>query len=80
MGMSNMGATIPGFAVPAFVGALTHGTPGLMPWHITFYTTAAILLFELVVYTLLASGVEQEWNRPQKSTDGDHHEKEALSA
>ncbi len=26
MGMSNMAATIPGFAVPALVGVLTHGT------------------------------------------------------
>ncbi len=26
MGMSNMGATIPGFAVPSIVGALTHGS------------------------------------------------------
>ena len=25
MGISNMCATIPGFAVPAFVGILTHG-------------------------------------------------------
>jgi hypothetical protein len=32
-------------------------------WQIIFGTTAGILLIELVVYTLFASGVEQPWNR-----------------
>ncbi|CAB4057066.1 SLC17A [Lepeophtheirus salmonis] len=47
MGITNMIATIPGFVVPAVVGSLTHGTFGLAPWHLIFYTTSGILLLEL---------------------------------
>eukprot|EP00096_Caligus_rogercresseyi_P014051 TRINITY_DN6595_c0_g1_i1.p1 TRINITY_DN6595_c0_g1~~TRINITY_DN6595_c0_g1_i1.p1 ORF type:complete len:487 (+),score=84.91 TRINITY_DN6595_c0_g1_i1:152-1612(+) len=64
MGITNMIATIPGFLVPAIVGALTHGTFGLGPWHMIFYTTSAILMIELIAYTLMASGEEQPWNNP----------------
>ena len=41
-------------------------------WQIIFFTTSAILLVELIVYTLLASGEEQPWNRAYTSggTDG----------
>lgn len=63
MGISNMAATIPGVGVPAIVGLLTHGETGLGPWHIVFYGTAAILAVELVVFTLMASGEEQPWNK-----------------
>ncbi len=86
MGMSNMGATIPGFLVPTIVAVLTHGRVGnlritlctrprqqrevgnffqndLAPWHNVFYLTAGLLLLEFVLYTLMASGVEQEWNK-----------------
>lgn len=65
MGISNTVATIPGFAVPAFVGGLTHGVPGIGPWHIVFYTTAALLIFEFIFYTIFASGEEQPWNKSE---------------
>nr|XP_040577086.1 LOW QUALITY PROTEIN: sialin-like [Lepeophtheirus salmonis] len=74
MGITNMIATIPGFVVPAVVGALTHGTFGLAPWHLIFYTTSGILLLELVVYSIMASGEEQPWNNPPD----DHPDDEAL--
>ena len=32
-------------------------------WSIIFYTAAAILVAEFVLYSLLASGEEQDWNR-----------------
>ena len=72
MGISNMVATVPGFIVPAFVGALTHGEKGIAPWHVIFYTTAVLLFIEFVLYTLMASGEEQEWN---KVDPHDAHEK-----
>jgi ACS family sodium-dependent inorganic phosphate cotransporter len=31
-------------------------------WQIIFFTTAAVLVLEFVVYTVLASGEEQPWN------------------
>jgi ACS family sodium-dependent inorganic phosphate cotransporter len=82
MGISNMSATIPGFVVPLFVGVVTHGSPGIGPWHVTFYATAAILLLEFVVFTALGSGVEQPWNRPQRKAedDAEAEEKQALNA
>ena len=36
---------------------------GIQPWHTIFYITAALLIAEFIVFTLFASGVEQEWNR-----------------
>lgn len=62
-----MSATIPGFAVPALVGALTHGTPGLAPWHTVFYLTAGLLFLEFIIFTFFASGEEQAWNKPKNS-------------
>eukprot|EP00095_Tigriopus_kingsejongensis_P005794 maker-scaffold88_size394946-snap-gene-2.23 protein:Tk05794 transcript:maker-scaffold88_size394946-snap-gene-2.23-mRNA-1 annotation:"hypothetical protein DAPPUDRAFT_52115" len=69
MGISNMAATIPGFAVPAFVGVLTHGQTGTGPWHIVFYATAGLLGLEFVLYSLLASGEEQPWNKGNEVED-----------
>ena len=62
MGITNMAATIPGFAVPAIVGALTHGTPGIGPWHVAFYLTAGLLIFEILVFGIFGSANEQPWN------------------
>jgi len=62
IGITNMMATIPGFLVPAMVGAMTHGVPGLGPWHQIFYLTAGLLLLEAVEYGLFASAEEQAWN------------------
>ncbi len=70
MGMSNMGATIPGFLVPTIVAAMTHGRNDLGPWHNVFYLTAGLLLLELVLYTLMASGVEQSWNKVSAEANG----------
>lgn len=85
MGFTNMVATIPGFAVPGLVGVLTHGRPGLGPWHTIFYITAGLLLLEFFVFTLFASATEQEWNNPQtrktvKREKGDDEEKAKLAA
>lgn len=63
MALTNTAATIPGFIVPVFVGEMTHGNQSLGQWQIIFFTTSAVLLVELIVYTLLASGEEQPWNR-----------------
>ncbi|EFX81022.1 hypothetical protein DAPPUDRAFT_211483 [Daphnia pulex] len=62
MALTNTAATIPGFIVPAFVGQLTHGNQTLGQWQIIFFTTAAVLGLEFVVYTVLGSGEEQPWN------------------
>ncbi len=55
-----------GFAVPALVGGLTHGVPGLAPWHTVFYITAGLLGLEFVIFTFFASADEQPWNQPKK--------------
>ncbi|KZS00012.1 putative Inorganic phosphate cotransporter, partial [Daphnia magna] len=44
-----------------FVGHLTHGNQTLGQWQISFFTTAAVFVFEFVVYTVFASGEEQPW-------------------
>ncbi len=36
---------------------------GIEPWHTIFYITAALLVIEFFIYTFLATGVEQNWNR-----------------
>ena len=64
MGITNMSATIPGFVVPALVGTLTHGVPGLAPWHTIFYLTAGLLGLEFIVFTTFGSSDEQLWNNP----------------
>nr|CAG4648619.1 EOG090X04X8 [Polyphemus pediculus] len=63
MAITNTFATIPGFIVPVFVGELTHGNQSLDRWQIIFFTTAAIMLVEFLVFTTLGSGEEQTWNR-----------------
>ena len=62
MGITNMSATIPGFVVPALVGSLTYGVPGLAPWHTVFYLTAGLLGLEFFIFTFLATSDEQPWN------------------
>jgi len=62
MAITNMAATIPGFAVPALVGYLTDGVPGLGPWHLVFYMTIGILSFEFVLFTIFGKGDIQPWN------------------
>ena len=39
-------------------------------WQIIFFTTSAVLLVELIVYSLLASGEEQSWTRTYSGADG----------
>merc|ERR1711872_875642 len=63
IGITNMMATIPGFLVPAMVGAMTHGVSGLGPWYQIFYLTAGLLLLEALEYGIFASAEEQSWNR-----------------
>ncbi|KAI9565371.1 hypothetical protein GHT06_009163 [Daphnia sinensis] len=63
LALTNTAATVPGFIVPVFVGALTHGNQTVNSWQIVFFTTAAILLVELIVFTLFSSAEEQPWNQ-----------------
>ena len=44
---------------------------GIGPWHIVFYTTAVLLVLEFIVYTLMGSGVEQEWNQMDVPKDAE---------
>lgn len=69
MGITNMMATFPGFIVPAMVGIMTEGNPGLAPWHQIFYITSGILLVEALIFGIFAQTDEQPWNRVQKETD-----------
>ena len=54
--------------------------PGLAPWHFVFYLTAGLLSLEFVIFTLFASGEEQDWNKPKESTREDQEELQKLSA
>lgn len=63
MAICNTASTVSGFAVPVFVGEMTHGNQTLDRWQIIFFTTAAVLLLDFIVYGILASGEEQAWNR-----------------
>jgi ACS family sodium-dependent inorganic phosphate cotransporter len=69
MGITNMAATIPGFLVPALVGILTHGKPGLAPWHTVFYLTSGLLCAEFLIFTIFGTSQEQPWNRPKGETE-----------
>ena len=79
MGMTNMCATVPGFLVPALVGSLTDGVPGLAPWHTVFYMTSSLLLLEFFVFTFFASSEEQFWNLPAESSKVENNEELLLS-
>ena len=50
--------------------------PGLAPWHTVFYLTSGLLALEFVIFTLFASGKEQEWNKPKNPRINDLDEKE----
>lgn len=63
MGITNTWATIPGFAGPAVVGLLTEKHNNRHQWQIVFYIAAAIYITGAILYALLASGVEQPWNK-----------------
>ncbi|XP_014342669.1 sialin [Latimeria chalumnae] len=60
LGITNSFGTIPGITAPTVVGLLTgqHTLPG---WRIVFYISAAINVFGMLVYTLLADGTVQDW-------------------
>ncbi|KAK2726930.1 hypothetical protein QYM36_007693 [Artemia franciscana] len=63
--LTNTCATIPGFIVPAFVGALTHGNQSVWRWQLIFAITAGIYVMEFIFYTIFASGDVQTWNQPK---------------
>ncbi|XP_076232798.1 major facilitator superfamily transporter 3 [Calliopsis andreniformis] len=64
--ITNCIATIPGFVVPIFVGKLTHGNQTIGAWRIIFFTTVALYIVEILVYTIFASGEEQPWNKSKR--------------
>jgi len=68
--LTNTVATIPGFVVPVFVGALTHHENTVEIWRLIFGITAGTYAVEVIVFTLFGSGEEQEWNK-QKSPQGE---------
>jgi ACS family sodium-dependent inorganic phosphate cotransporter len=69
MGITNMAATIPGFVVPALVGALTHDNPGLAAWHTVFWITIGLLFLEFIVFTIFGTSNVQPWNTPKDGGD-----------
>ena len=40
-------------------------------WQIIFYSTAAVMLLESILYALMASGEEQPWNSLTKKEETD---------
>nr|XP_026696646.1 sialin [Ciona intestinalis] len=71
MGITNTWATIPGFAAPAVVGLLTENNPSRSQWRIVFYIAAGVYLTGTILYSLMATGEEQEWNRGKKKVELD---------
>ncbi|XP_034257092.1 sialin [Thrips palmi] len=69
MAITNTFATIPGFIVPIFVGQVTHGNQTIDAWRTIFLTTVGLFICEAVVYVLLGSGDEQEWNDPKRNEE-----------
>ncbi|XP_072029904.1 sialin-like [Amphiura filiformis] len=65
MGITNCGATIPGFAGPAVVGALTENNNTISQWRIVFWICFGIYMFGIITYTFMASGVEQPWAKEE---------------
>nr|CAB3266122.1 sialin [Phallusia mammillata] len=63
MGITNSWATIPGFVTPIVVGALTETNPSRTQWLYVFYIAAGVYVVGTVLYVILGSGVEQEWNK-----------------
>jgi len=63
MGITNMIATIPGFAGPALVGQLTNNNQTRGEWRIVFYITAAIYVAGSLGYIILAQGEELWWSK-----------------
>ena len=63
MGIATSLSSISGFALPSLVGSLTHGVPGLAPWHTVFYITSGLLFLEFLIFTFFTSVEEQPWNK-----------------
>jgi len=65
MGITNTCATISGIVVPSVVGYITHNNQTVEAWRTIFFITMGIFGFEVVFYTLFASGELQEWAKPK---------------
>nr|XP_039255122.1 sialin-like [Styela clava] len=65
MGITNTFATIPGFVSPIVVEKLTGDNETREQWRIVFFIACGIYIVGTILFILLASGEEQEWNRPQ---------------
>jgi len=63
MGLSNSFATIPGFLAPAVVGILTENNNTKGQWQVIFMIAAFVYCIGALIYVILGSGKEQEWNK-----------------
>lgn len=61
MGMTNAVATIPGFVVPALVGAATDKEPTIKTWGYLFFLAASIYIASNVVFIIFGSAQLQPW-------------------
>lgn len=75
MGLTNAVATIPGFAGPQVVGALTQHESTREQWQKVFYITLGIYCFGALVYAIFGAGEPQKWSRQDKDTEADAEER-----
>ncbi|KAK7066596.1 hypothetical protein SK128_005107 [Halocaridina rubra] len=61
-GITNAGATIPGWVAPMTVGALTNNQQTFSQWNKVFYISAAWFIADALFFLLFSSGTEQPWN------------------
>merc|ERR1711962_1410580 len=68
MGITNTLATIPGFAAPAVVGAITQDNQTLSAWRTIFLISSAVYLFTCTFYIIFIKADVQPWNEPKKNS------------
>ncbi|XP_074653839.1 sialin-like [Tubulanus polymorphus] len=77
-GVTNTFATVSGMLAPLAVGQLTKDR-SRSSWQIVFYICGGFYLLGAIVYTIFASGVEQEWAKAKPEPNDDEEGTVALT-
>ncbi|CAG5074045.1 Similar to slc17a7: Vesicular glutamate transporter 1 (Xenopus tropicalis) [Cotesia congregata] len=66
-GIMNVFGSVPGFVIPAVVGALTNHRNGIEEWRWMFWISAVVFFSATVLFWILGSASIQPWNDYNKS-------------
>ncbi|CAL4130204.1 unnamed protein product, partial [Meganyctiphanes norvegica] len=75
MGITNTLATIPGFAAPAVIGAITKDNQTLPAWRAVFLLSSVVYLITATFYIVFIKADVQSWNEPKDNKNTEHEMK-----